>query len=127
MLERKSDDFRWCAKVGTVVNNGNSQYVRVWVSSDGALVLPIRTARDVKAVVGSRICMSVSICNFCNKGDTGTITAVRESKDDAPDSWFVVLDGGCDSYIFVGEFEVVGDMATTSLGYPHSDSCYGLA
>jgi hypothetical protein len=62
--------------------------------------------------------MSVSICNFCNKGDTGTITAVRESKDDAPDSWFVVLDGGCDSYIFDGEFEVVGGTAKTSLGFP---------
>jgi hypothetical protein len=90
----------------------------VWVSSDGALVLPIRTDGEMKAVVGSRICMSASICNFCNKGDTGTITAVRESKEDAPGSWFVTLDGGCDSYIFDGEFEVVGETAKTSLGFP---------
>jgi hypothetical protein len=38
----------------------------------------------------------------------GTITGIRECGEDAPRSWFVMLDKGIDSYIFDGEFEVAG-------------------
>lgn len=109
MLERNSNDVRWCVKVGTIVNNGSSQRIPVWVSNDGALVLPLRANGDTKAVVGSRIRVLGNIGNIlnaCKTGDMGTITGIRENREDAPRSWFVMLDKGCDSYIFDGEFEV---------------------
>jgi hypothetical protein len=106
LIRCQCDDLRWCAKVGTVVNNGISKHVRVWVSSDGALVLPFRADGETRAVVGSRIRTLGNILNVCTTGDMGTISGIRENSGDAPRSWFVVLDGGCDSYFFDGEFEV---------------------
>ena len=108
MLERNFTDVRWYVKAGTIANNGSSQHIPVWVSSDGALVLPVRTNGDTRAVVGSRIRMLGGIWNACKTGDMGTITGIRENGEDAPRSWFVMLDKGCDSYIFDGEFEVAG-------------------
>ncbi len=108
MLERNSNDVRWYVNVGTIVNNGSSQHIPVWVSSDGALVLPVRANGDTRAVVGSRIRMLGNMLNACKTGDMGTITGIRENREDAPRSWFVMLDKGCDSYIFDGEFDVAG-------------------
>ena len=107
MLERNSDDVRWHVKVGTVVNNGAPANFPVWVSSDRALVLPMTANGNAKVAVGSRIRMLASIWNACSNGDTGTITGTREDKEAAPKSWFVMMDKGCASYIFDGEFEVV--------------------
>src|SRR4030042_3171970 len=98
LIGRQCGDSRWCAKVGTVVNNGISQHVRVWVSSDGALVLPFRADGDTRAVVGSRIRTLGNILSVCMTGDMGTISGMRENTGNAPRSWFVALDGGCDSY-----------------------------
>ena len=107
MPRRNFDDVRWCTKCGVIVMNGIPTDVRVWVSSDGVLVLPIGGNGNMNVEIGSRIRMSRHIWFICSKGELGTITGLRESKEDTPDSWFVRMDNGSESYIFEGEFEVV--------------------
>jgi hypothetical protein len=102
------DDVKWCTRVGAIVDNGCSTDVPVWVSSDGALVLPIGGDENMKYVeIGSRIQMSRQIWFVCNKGDLATITGIRDGKEDAPKTWFATMDNGAETYVFEGEFEVV--------------------
>lgn len=109
---RECDDERWCSKLGVIVVNGRCTDVPVWVSGDGALVLPVGGGGRAKAEVGSRIRMSRRLWLICDRGELGRVTGVRGSPEDTPGSWFVRMDNGRKSYIFEGEFEVVPELAT---------------